>query len=244
MSFSSSLLSAVYQVRICISIDAVCFCLCGTCVDVCWLPSPWSHAGLSVSKPGSSVYQWDVQVTLLEQADSRCEIMGWALNKYNARSVLYFWKSVLYLFQSNGEYFVLFIVSDKGCVCVYVCMCVCVCVCVFTIVRRACSKIQAVWGDRRLFISAYVLCVRLRAWRESSHFRFRVHAGLYTIVHFYSSSVQTLSVLDVIKCRPRRGMKLLDWNIFIIWIEVFFFGCVYEDDVSWGVIPCSLVPAH
>jgi len=83
-----------------------------------------------------------------------------------------------------------------------------VCVCVFTIVRRVCSKIQAVWGDRRLFISAYVLCVRLRAWRDSSHFRFQVHAGLYTIVHFYSLTVQTLSMFDI-KCRPRRGMKLL-----------------------------------
>ena len=120
MSFSSSRFSTVYQFRICVSIVALCFCLCGTCVDVCWFPSPWSHAGLSVSKPGSSVHQWDVQVTLLEQANSRCEIMGWALSKYNARSVLYFWKSVLYLFQRNGEYFVLFIVSDKGC-------CVCVC---------------------------------------------------------------------------------------------------------------------
>ena len=205
MSFSSSRFSTVYQVGICRSIVAMCFCWCGTCLDVCWLPSPWNHAGLLVSKPGSSVHQSDVQVILFEQANSRCEIMGSVLNKYNARSVLYFWKSVLYLFQRNGEHFVLFIVSDKGCF-------VCVCVCVFTIVRRVCSKIDVVWGDRRHFISAYVFCVRLRAWRDSSHFRFQVYAGLYTIVHFYSSTVQTLSVLHI-KCRPRRCMKLSVWNI-------------------------------
>ena len=153
MSFSSSRFSTVYHVRICISIVAMFFCWCGTCVDVCWLPSPWSHAGLSVSKPGSSVHQWDVQVTLLEQANSRCEIMGWALNKYNARSVLYFWKSVLYLFQRNGEYFVLFIVSDKGC-----CVCVCVCVCARHCPKGVLKNSGSVGRSKTLHLGVCALC--------------------------------------------------------------------------------------
>jgi hypothetical protein len=62
---------------------------------------------------------------------------------------------------------------------------VCVCVSFCAPLSEGCVQKFSQCGEiEKALISAYVLCVRRRAWKASSHWRSQLHSGPYTMELF------------------------------------------------------------